>query len=49
MPEMNFIQAINTALAEELRHDPATFMMGLDIWVGSVRCVKETGSVPSGF
>jgi pyruvate dehydrogenase E1 component beta subunit len=35
MPEMNFIQAINTALAEELRHDPATFMMGLDIWVGA--------------
>ena len=35
MPEMNFIQAINTALAEEMRHDPATFMMGLDIWVGA--------------
>ena len=35
MPEMNFIQAINTALAEELRHDPTTFMMGLDIWVGA--------------
>ncbi len=35
MPEMNFIQAINTALAEELRHDPKTFMMGLDIWVGA--------------
>ena len=35
MPEMNFIQAINTALAEELRHDSTTFMMGLDIWVGA--------------
>ena len=35
MPEMNFIQAINTALAEELRHDTTTFMMGLDIWVGA--------------
>jgi pyruvate dehydrogenase E1 component beta subunit len=35
MPEKTFIQAINTALAEELRHDPATFMMGLDIWVGA--------------
>ena len=27
MPEMNFIQAINTALAEELRLDPKTFLM----------------------
>ncbi len=35
MPEVNFIQAINTALAEELRHDSTTFMMGLDIWVGA--------------
>ncbi len=35
MPEMNFIQAINTALAEELRLDPKTFLMGLDVWVGA--------------
>ncbi len=35
MSEMNFIQAINTALAEELRLDPKTFLMGLDVWVGA--------------
>ena len=35
MPEMNFIQAINTALAEELRLDSKTFLMGLDVWVGA--------------
>ena len=35
MREINFIQAINEALAEELRLDPKTFMIGLDIWVGA--------------
>ena len=35
MREINFIQAINEALAEELRFDPKTFLMGLDVWVGA--------------
>lgn len=35
MPTVSFIQAINSALAEELRHDPHTFLMGLDVWVGA--------------
>ena len=35
MPTVSFIQAINSALAEELRHDPRTFLMGLDVWVGA--------------
>ncbi len=35
MREINFIQAINEALAEEFRLDPKTFMIGLDIWVGA--------------
>ena len=35
MREINFIQAINEALAEELRLDPKTFLIGLDIWVGA--------------
>ncbi len=35
MPTISFIQAINSALAEELRHDPCAFLMGLDVWVGA--------------
>lgn len=35
MREITFIQAINEALAEELRLDPKTFLMGLDVWVGA--------------
>ncbi len=35
MREINFIQAINEGLAEELRLDPKTFLMGLDVWVGA--------------
>jgi pyruvate dehydrogenase E1 component beta subunit len=35
MPEITYIQAINQALREELRHDPLTFVMGLDVWIGA--------------
>ena len=35
MQEITFIQAINEALAEELRLDSKTFLMGLDVWVGA--------------
>ncbi len=35
MREITYIQAINEALREELRHDPRTFLMGLDVWVGA--------------
>jgi pyruvate dehydrogenase E1 component beta subunit len=35
MREITYIQAINEALREELRRDPTTFLMGLDVWVGA--------------
>ncbi len=35
MREISYIQAINEALREELRRDPRTFVMGLDVWVGA--------------
>ncbi len=35
MPELSYIRAINEALREELRRDPLTFVMGLDVWVGA--------------
>jgi pyruvate/2-oxoglutarate/acetoin dehydrogenase E1 component len=35
MREISYIQAINEALREELRRDPLTFVMGLDVWVGA--------------
>src|SRR5271169_1309392 len=31
MPTLNFIQAINTALVEEMERDPLTFVMGEDV------------------
>ncbi len=35
MAEISYIRAINEALREELRLDPLTFVMGLDVWVGA--------------
>ena len=35
MAEISYIRAINDALREELRRDPLTFVMGLDVWVGA--------------
>ncbi|HJY82361.1 MAG TPA: alpha-ketoacid dehydrogenase subunit beta, partial [Candidatus Binatia bacterium] len=34
MREITYIQAINEALREELRHDPRTFLMGIDVGLG---------------
>ena len=31
MPQTNFIQAINQAIAEEMERDPLTFLMGEDV------------------
>ena len=31
MPELTFAQAVNAALAEELRRDPAVFVVGEDV------------------
>jgi pyruvate/2-oxoglutarate/acetoin dehydrogenase E1 component len=35
MAEINFIQAINQALAEEMERDPLTFVMGEDVVLGA--------------
>jgi len=35
MREIRYLQAINEALREELRRDPLTFLMGLDVWIGA--------------
>ncbi len=35
MPQLNFIQAINQALAEEMERDPLTFLMGEDVVLGA--------------
>jgi pyruvate dehydrogenase E1 component beta subunit len=35
MAEISYIRAINEALREEMRRDPLTFVMGLDVWVGA--------------
>src|SRR5438552_2963323 len=34
MREISYVQAINEALREELRRDPHTFLMGLDVGLG---------------
>jgi pyruvate/2-oxoglutarate/acetoin dehydrogenase E1 component len=40
MPQINFIQAINTALAEEMERDPLTFLMGEDVVLGAFGATK---------
>lgn len=35
MPKLNFIQAINQALREEMERDPLTFVMGEDVVLGA--------------
>jgi acetoin:2,6-dichlorophenolindophenol oxidoreductase subunit beta len=35
MPQINFIQAINQALTEEMERDPLTFLMGEDVVLGA--------------
>jgi pyruvate/2-oxoglutarate/acetoin dehydrogenase E1 component len=40
MPQLNFIQAINQALAEEMQRDPLTFLMGEDVILGAFGATK---------
>src|SRR6266481_4407724 len=40
MPQINFIQAINQALAEEMERDPLTFLMGEDVVLGAFGATK---------
>jgi pyruvate/2-oxoglutarate/acetoin dehydrogenase E1 component len=41
MAQLNFIQAINTALAEEMERDPLTFLMGEDVVLGAFGATKS--------
>ena len=40
MPQTNFIQAINQAIAEEMERDPLTFLMGEDVVLGAFGATK---------
>src|SRR5271155_3873950 len=40
MPQINFIQAINSALAEEMERDPLTFVMGEDVILSAFGATK---------
>jgi acetoin:2,6-dichlorophenolindophenol oxidoreductase subunit beta len=40
MPQLNFIQAINQALVEEMERDPLTFLMGEDVVLGAFGATK---------
>jgi pyruvate dehydrogenase E1 component beta subunit len=40
MPLLNFIQAINTALVEEMERDPLTFVMGEDVVLSAFGATK---------
>jgi pyruvate/2-oxoglutarate/acetoin dehydrogenase E1 component len=40
MARINFIQAINQALVEEMERDPATFLMGEDVVLGAFGATK---------
>jgi pyruvate/2-oxoglutarate/acetoin dehydrogenase E1 component len=40
MPQINFIQAINQAIAEEMERDPLTFLMGEDVVLGAFGATK---------
>jgi len=40
MPQLNFIQAINTALVEEMERDPLTFVMGEDVILSAFGATK---------
>jgi acetoin:2,6-dichlorophenolindophenol oxidoreductase subunit beta len=40
MARINFIQAINQALAEEMERDPSTFLMGEDVVLGAFGATK---------
>ena len=51
MPQINFIQAINQALAEEMERDPLTFLMGEDVVLGAfgAKRVRNTPISEAGF
>ncbi|HEY6419810.1 MAG TPA: alpha-ketoacid dehydrogenase subunit beta [Candidatus Binataceae bacterium] len=40
MPQINFIQAINQALSEEMERDPLTFLMGEDVVLAAFGATK---------
>jgi len=40
MPQINFIQAINQAIAEEMERDPLTFLLGEDVVLGAFGATK---------
>jgi pyruvate/2-oxoglutarate/acetoin dehydrogenase E1 component len=40
MPQINFIQAINSALVEEMERDPLTFVMGEDVILSAFGATK---------
>ena len=40
MPQLNFIQAINSALVEEMERDPLTFVMGEDVILSAFGATK---------
>ena len=40
MPQINYIQAINSALVEEMERDPLTFLMGEDVILGAFGATK---------
>jgi pyruvate/2-oxoglutarate/acetoin dehydrogenase E1 component len=40
MPQINFIQAINSALVEEMERDPLTFVMGEDVVLSAFGATK---------
>ena len=40
MPTLNFVQAINTALVEEMERDPLTFVMGEDVVLSAFGATK---------
>ena len=40
MPTLNFVQAINTALVEEMERDPLTFVMGEDVILSAFGATK---------
>ncbi len=43
MPQINFIQAINSALVEEMERDPLTFVMGEDVVLSAFGSLRLQG------
>ena len=47
MPQINFVQAINSALVEEMERDPLTFVMGEDVILERIRRDQGPASTSS--